>query len=420
MNKLPSALRKYMENLSESNHFNGVVLVEHKNEILLKEAFGTSSFQYNVPLTTGTKFRIGSLTKAFTAMAILILHEKGKLDIFQTIDLFFPDYRHAERITIHHLLTNTSGLYNFTDSPDYWNTTMRKQTSFEEIWMSVKDRPFNFEPGEKMNYSNTGYLVLTAIIEKVTGYTYADFIQVNILDKVGLKNTGVDNGRTIVPNLATGYTVWEDVIHTEFVDMTFPLGAYGMYSCAEDLSKWSKALTNHELIDKVLRKEMFTSFKGGYGYGWYIDIENEMASHFGDINGFVSHIVLDLNREITTIVLSNITLTPVTKISNDLMNIVLEKDQPDNFSINKAEIQDVQNLVGTYFKGSETIEISWERQDLFAIVPKMYGVPYKLRLSPIQTNQFVSDFIREKYTFSLGNRLEYVDCYGYKSVYKKF
>ncbi|PKR85011.1 serine hydrolase domain-containing protein [Heyndrickxia camelliae] len=119
-----------------------------------------------------------------------------------------------------------------------------------------------------MEYSNSGYLVLTAIIEKRSGLRYEDFLRENIFTKLGMNNSGVDTGREILKNRAEGYTVWEKIIHTEFVDMSFPQGAYGMYSTIEDLYKWSQALINSELIHRELQAEMFSAHKGGYGFGF--------------------------------------------------------------------------------------------------------------------------------------------------------
>lgn len=417
MNKIHNNLSTYMENLAGSNHFNGVVLMAQKNQILFQEAYGTSSFQYDIPMKTNTRFRIGSLTKAFTAMAILLLHKEGKLDIHQTIDGFLPDFKHAHRITIHHLLTNTSGLYNFTESPDYWETTMRKQTSLSDILLSVRDTPLNFKPGEKMAYSNTGYLVLTAIIEKTTELSYADFLQKRIFDPLGLVDTGVDDGRTVVKDLATGYTVWGDIKNAEYVDMSFPLGAYGLYSNAADLFKWARALRNFQLIDEELQRQMFSDFDQGYGYGWFIDTEKQIAGHFGDINGYVSHFALHLEEQLTVIVLSNINLTPVTKIAGDLQAIVMNQYESEEFVSTKEDPPALESISGKYSNGMETIEIGYDK-NIYAVVPKMYGVRYKLKLMPAGEARFVSDFIRELYTFS-EHSLEYVDCLGKTSVYFK-
>lgn len=404
-----------METLGSCNHFNGVVLVAQKNEVLLQEAYGFSSFQYDVPLNIDTKFRIGSLTKAFTAMAILLLHEEGKLDIHKTIDRFFPDFKDANRITIHHLLTNTSGLYNFTETPDYWETMMRKQTSLSDILWAMKDFDLNFEPGEKMAYSNTGYLVLTAIIENVTGLSYADFLQKRILDPLELTETGIDNGRTIVKDLSTGYTVWGEIKNTEYVDMSFPLGAYGMYSSATDLFKWSQALLDLHLNDANMQGQLFKGFSHGYGYGWFIDSEKHVASHFGDINGYVSHFSLNFQEDLTVIVLSNINVTPVEKISQDLTDIAINRYKSEKLVSAKDNPLPMESLAGVYSNGVTEIEIGYDQQ-LFAIVQKMYGISYKFELIPSSGNQFISDFIREIYTFT-EHSLEFVDFHGKKSIY---
>ncbi|AZU60029.1 hypothetical protein CHR53_01355 [Neobacillus mesonae] len=146
MNSKIDKLQAYMDSLAAHNYFNGAVLVAHRGEILLKKGYGSASFQYDIPNTTSTKFRIGSLTKAFTAMAIMILHEQEKLDIDQSIDTVFPDYPNGSIITVRHLLNNSSGVPSFTSTPEYWSTTMRLPATLNEVINSFKDQPLEFEP----------------------------------------------------------------------------------------------------------------------------------------------------------------------------------------------------------------------------------------------------------------------------------
>ncbi|PLS18519.1 penicillin-binding protein [Bacillus sp. M6-12] len=271
MSDMRDKLKHYMDTLGDNNHFNGTVLIGYQDRILFKGGYGSSSFQYAIPNTPETIFRVGSITKAFTAMAILLLHEQGSLNIEDTVSVFLPDFPNGDRITIHQLMTHTSGVKNFTANSDYWSTRMRLPFTLEETIDSFKEPPLGFNPGTKMDYSNSGYILLTAIIEKAAQMPYADFLKKWIFIKLGLANTGVDNGRTIIKGLATGHTVWEDVIHTSFIDMTFPLGAYGIYSCVEDLFKWSRALVKYQLLPKELQDRMFCGFEKGYGYGWAIE-----------------------------------------------------------------------------------------------------------------------------------------------------
>jgi CubicO group peptidase (beta-lactamase class C family) len=415
-----------MNALAAHNYFNGAVLVGYKGEVLLKKGYGLSSFQYDVPNTPSTKFRIGSLTKAFTAMAILKLQAKGALDLDDSINRILPDYPNGTLITVRHLLNHSSGIPNFTSTPDYWTKSMRLPADLNEIIEDFKEMSLEFTPGTDMNYNNSGYLLLTAIIEKVSGISYLDFLQKEIFDELNLADTGVDNGRTIVKSLAQGHTIWEKVIHTEYIDMSFPLGAYGMYSTVEDLYRWCQALVGNSLIDKELQNQMFTSING-YGFGWFIeDGAHKEVSHFGDINGFVNHLVVYPDEELVVIVLSNINITPVTQISSDLINIVFGK-KVEGFQPFKPVGLESEYLVGTYLNGEETLSIHFDKE-LYAVVPKMYGVPYKFKLVPIEANQekviCKSNFIHDTYTFRLIEKgipqsVELIDSYGVKKVYVK-
>ncbi|WP_269431725.1 serine hydrolase [Bacillus sp. JCM 19034] len=183
-----------------------------------------ANWEHMVPNKPTTKFRIGSLTKAFTALAIFQLHERGNLNIDDTIGTYLSNYPQGEIITIYHCLTHTAGIPNYTSFQDFWSTTMRLPFTLNELIDSFKDRPLQFAPGSKFEYSNSGYALLTAIIENVSGLTYSDYIQENICKPLGMEHTGCDDGRVVVPHLATGYSYWEKPIHPAYADLSFPLG----------------------------------------------------------------------------------------------------------------------------------------------------------------------------------------------------
>ncbi|MGV3466720.1 MAG: serine hydrolase domain-containing protein [Heyndrickxia sp.] len=400
-------LNKYMKLLDQHHYFNGAVLVAKNGEILLSQGYGLADFNYDIPNTPTTKFRIGSLTKAFTAMAILILHEQGRLSIYDSIDTILPDYPNGDLITIYHLLTHTSGIPNFTSSPEYWGKTMRLPADLAMVMETFKHMPLEFTPGEEMEYSNSGYLVLTAIIEKTVGINYEEFLKENIWNKLGMDNTGVDTGREILKNRAEGYTVWEKIIHSEFVDMSFPLGAYGMYSTIVDLYKWSQALISSELISRELQAEMFSAHKGGYGFGWFID---DVASHFGDINGFVNYFYIDISNETVVIALSNVNITPVIKVCQDLAGIANGKqvDLIEEFIIERNPLK-FEKYIGDYANDHGTISFTWKNA-LFVTTPKMYGVPYRFKLFPIKENEFKSEFLHDTYIFEVDKEGNPVTC----------
>lgn len=419
--KMKEMLKKYMDSLDQHHYFNGAVLVAKKGEILLSQGYGLADFHYDIPNTPATKFRIGSLTKAFTAMAILILHEKGRLSIYDAIDTVLPDYPNGNLITIYHLLTHASGIPNFTSSPDYWDKTMRLPANLTMIMDTFKHMPLEFNPGEKMEYSNSGYLVLTAIIEKTSGVRYEEFLKETIFSKLGMYNTGVDTGHEILKNRAEGYTVWEKIIHTEFVDMSFPLGAYGMYSSIEDLYKWSQALIDGELISSELQAEMFSAHKGGYGFGWFID---DVASHLGDINGFVNYFYLDITNETVVIALSNVNITPISKICYDLAGITKGKkvELIEEFLIERNPLE-LEKYIGEYVNDNGMISFTWKNA-LFVTVPKMYGVPYKFKILPTKENKFKSEFLHDTYIFELDEEgcpisCQLVDAHGNVEHFQK-
>ncbi|WP_099361529.1 serine hydrolase domain-containing protein [Fredinandcohnia onubensis] len=422
-------LDNYMNSLGDHGYFNGAVLVAEKGKILLSEGYGFASFQYEVPATSKTKFRIGSLSKAFTAFAILKLVEQGKLALTDTVDSFLPSYKSWRNITIHHLLSHTSGIPDFTSSPDYWSRTMRLQANLEQVLKSIKDLPLEFKPGERMEYCNTGYLVLTALIEKNSGESYSTFLEKTIFQPIGMKDSGVDDGRTIIPFLAKGHTIHKTLIHTEFIDMSFPLGAYGLYSTVEDLFKWSQALRKGNILGKELIDRMFTPYLDGYGYGWFLlDAQEKVACHSGDINGFVSDFYLYVNEDVTIIVLSNLNLTPVEKISSDLKNIVFGKDVHliETQQVNNEEF-DTTQLLGVYENENTKLTIETNgKNSLFLHAPKKYSVSYTypINLVKVENNQisYQAELLYETLLFELGNhkiKLHYIDSYGREQVLVK-
>lgn len=251
---------RWIERYEENGYLNGSILIASNENILLNKGFGMANWEHAVPNKPSTKYKIGSLTKAFTAMGIFQLHEKGKLSIDDCISKYLPNYPQGEKITIYHCLTNTTGIPNYTSFPDFWPKTMRLPMTLHELIDSFKHLELNFEPGRKFEYSNSGYTLLTAIIEKVSGMSYAEYIQENICRPLGMDNTGCDDGVEIVVDLASGYSFWEKPIHAPFADLSFPLGAYGLYSTTEDLFLWDQALKSSQLLNKELMEKMFTPF----------------------------------------------------------------------------------------------------------------------------------------------------------------
>ena len=227
---------KFVQYYVTTQNFMGTVIVARDNEILFNKGFGSANLEWDIPNSPTTKFRLGSVTKQFTAASILLLEERGKLKIDDPINKYLPDAPDAwDKITIFNLLTHTSGIPNFTNFPEYQKEQLTAHTP-KQIVDIFRDKPLDFKSGERMSYSNSGYILLGYLLEKVSGETYQDFLQKNIFDPLGMKDSGYDSNSAIIPNRASGYSPGPDgLINAGYVDMSIPLSAGALYSTTEDL-----------------------------------------------------------------------------------------------------------------------------------------------------------------------------------------
>jgi CubicO group peptidase (beta-lactamase class C family) len=188
-----------------SKKFMGSVLVARGGTVLLDKGYGFANLEWNVPNSATTKFRLGSVTKQFTAASVLLLQERGKLKVDDPVKNYMPDAPPAwDKVTIYNLLTHTSGIPNFTSFPDYASTEAVSTTP-EKLVARFRDKPLEFQPGEKWSYSNSGYVLLGFLIEKISGESYEKFVQENIFDPLGMKDSGYDSNSAIIPRRAAGY-----------------------------------------------------------------------------------------------------------------------------------------------------------------------------------------------------------------------
>jgi CubicO group peptidase (beta-lactamase class C family) len=264
-----SQVDTFLKKLSQQGLFSGSVLIARNDTILISKGYSMADRDKQVPNTPQTKFRIASITKQFTAMAILQLQQQGKLNVQDLICNYISDCPAAwKQITIHQLLTHTSGMPDLAEN-------FAPQTTPSQIVAQISSKPLDFKPGEKWSYSNAGYIVLSAIIEQVSGTRYEQFLQDHILTPLKLRDTGLDHGQAI---LATGYK--DNYSKADSFNASASAGAGGLYSTVEDLYRWDQALYTGQLISKDLLDKMFTPYaslpddpvvgKVGYGYGWFI------------------------------------------------------------------------------------------------------------------------------------------------------
>lgn len=299
---------EYLNAVSGQGRFTGSVLVARDGKVIVSKAYGLANVEFDVANTPQTKFRLGSITKQFTAAAILLLQERGKLTVQDPICKYVDNCPTAwSELTIHHVLSHTGGIPNFTSFPDYQPKMMMPVTTLEMI-ARFKDKPLEFKPGEKWNYSNSGYFLLGFIIEKAAGESYESFLQKNIFDPLKLTNTGYDHHDTIMKKRATGYSLIKNkMVNSAYLDMTQPYSAGSLYSTVEDLFLWNEALFSDKLLSAKSREMMMTPVKSNYAYGLGVQTKfgRKMVSHGGGINGFNTFIARFSDEKVTVVVLRN-------------------------------------------------------------------------------------------------------------------
>lgn len=292
------------------------VIVTENGKVILREGLGAANLELGVPVSPVTVFRVGSITKQFTAAGIMLLQEQGKLSVTDSIAKYLPDYpTHGHEITIEHLLTHTSGIMSYTNIPGYMGGgDIRRDVSTEELIDVFDDKPMEFAPGTKWNYNNSGYVLLGAIIEKVSGESYPEFIRHHISGPLGLANTHYESP-TLVPNRAAGYSADEDggYVNAGYLSMTQPFAAGSLISTVDDLASWNEALVGGKLISKESYQQMTQGFELAdgeiYPYGFGLGLGTlrgqPIIAHSGGIHGFQAYALWHPQRKLYVAVLTN-------------------------------------------------------------------------------------------------------------------
>ncbi|MBS1812419.1 MAG: serine hydrolase [Acidobacteria bacterium] len=302
---------EYLSAITKQDRFSGSVLVARDGKVLFSKGYGLANLEWDIPNSPQTKFRLGSITKQFTAASILLLQERGKLSIKAPICKYVENCPKAwEPVTIHHLLTHTSGIPSYTEvkSPDEFRLMSLQRVTPAGFVDSFKSKPLEFAVGEKMKYNNSGYFILGHIIEKISGQSYEAFLQQNIFTPLKLVNTGYDTATRILKARATGYAERDGkIINSEQMDMTIPYAAGSLYSTVEDLFAWNEALFSDKVLTAESRMAMMTVDKNNYAYGLTVNQQNnrKVVSHGGGINGFSTFLMRLPEEKVTIVVLRN-------------------------------------------------------------------------------------------------------------------
>lgn len=321
---------EYLQRAHELWNFEGAALISDGDSTLLSNGYGLANHAFGIPNTPSTKFFIGSITKQFTATAIMLLVEQGRVELDDPITEYLPDYpaETGDLITIRHLLTHTSGVPNYTDVPQV--AIDRAQSISQKALLDIfKNKPLEFEPGSSFQYSNSGYIILGAIIEQVVGESYEAFLHHEVLNKLGMFNTGYARREAGLPERAHGYSIDSDgnLVDAVPVHLSVLHTAGALYSTVEDMKLWNRALANGDLLSRRSVRRMLRPSEFGYGFGWFIDslYGHERAWHGGFLDGYNTTCDWWLDDDVCVVVFSNEDEAPVKKIARGLAAIAFDK-----------------------------------------------------------------------------------------------
>ena len=313
--------------------FDGSVLVAQAGNVIYRNGFGMADMEWNIPNAPDTKFRLGSITKQFTSMLVMQQVESGQLRLEGHLSEYLPYYRKetGDRIALRHLLTHTSGIPNYTALPHFFEDVSRNPYGVKEFVQKYCSGDLEFEPGSKYSYSNSGYFILGAILEQMTGKSYETLLHERILGPLGMKDTGYDHWVTVLPHRAVGYERSLRGFQTApYLDMSIPYSAGSLFSTVDDLYRWDQALYTEKLISAKLREMMFTPFLSDYAFGWVVKKQpigpnrapRAVIGHEGGINGFNTLITRIPEERDLVVLLNNTGGAPLEEAARGVINIL--------------------------------------------------------------------------------------------------
>jgi CubicO group peptidase (beta-lactamase class C family) len=388
------------------------VLVSRDGEVLLSKSYGNADLAHHVAATGQTKFRIGSVSKQFTAAAILKLQEDGKLNVKDPLSKFLPDFPRGDEVTVHHLLTHTSGIKSYTDKPDFYGNVAASIRP-EELIESFKNDPYDFAPGEGWHYNNSGYFLLGYIVAKVSDMSFDEYLKKQFFDPLHMNDTGVHTSTAILKHEATGYSFADGKFQKALDwDMSRAGGAGALYSTVEDLHKWNEAVFGGNVLSSETLQAAFTpvELKEGvtglrYGYGWVIDQHRGLRRivHGGGLHGFLSVLARYPDENLTVVVLHNASPAAPGINPSSLADLLAEtylwqKMKPQvQYVVNPdVDPKTYRDFVGRYNYGqSAVLIVTVEDNRLFA---QLTGQP-KFEIYPKSANEFFWKVVDATVTF---------------------
>lgn len=388
----------FLKKAQAVRQFNGSALVADRDGVVLQGGYGMANFEWQIPNAADTKFRLGSITKQFTSMLILQLVAEGKLQLDGRLTAYLPDYRAdtGNRVTITHLLAHTSGIPSYTGQPGFRPNVSRNPFGVAEFVKKHTSGDLEFEPGSKYAYNNSGYFLLGAIIEKVTGKPYEQVLRERVFEPLGMKDSGYDNSATVLPKRAAGYEpIPGGHRNAPYLDMSIPYAAGSLYSTVSDLYLWDRALYTDRLLPAELKKQMWTPVLESYAFGWAVGktkLPNgaELATirHNGGINGFSTVLVRvpetrelvvlldntsrDRMEELVTGILGILRGLPAPEPKRSIVDVLLASTEPggvgraiaryrerktNEYDLNEGEINNTGYMLLSQGKVADAVEL---------------------------------------------------------------
>jgi CubicO group peptidase (beta-lactamase class C family) len=407
---LESKIDNILSNQFKSSETGVAALVAKNGKIIYRKAFGKANLELEVNMTPENVFQIGSITKQFTSVAILMLLEEGLLSLEDEITKFIPTYpTNGKKITIHHLLTHTSGIKSYTSMQRFGEVMTIDETPLKFIDF-FKNEPMDFDPGEKYLYNNSGYFILGYIVEKVSGISYPKFIQERIFDAIDMKSSYYGSHKKLIKNRASGYQKGAEFSNAQYISLTLPYAAGSIMSNVDDMLKWQTAITSNVFLKKATIDKAFTNYtlingdKINYGYGWSINEINDVPTieHGGAIPGYLSMGVFVPSKKVYVIVFSNCGCQSPTNIALEIAALAIDKTRQGNENTINLSIEQLNTWVGTYEFDAEVLRyITLKDGQLYS---KREGSPKAFKIHPTSPNTFSFEEGFLSYFFSMKDR----------------
>ncbi|HSS21046.1 MAG TPA: serine hydrolase domain-containing protein [Pyrinomonadaceae bacterium] len=344
-----------------SSSFSGDVLVARNGKVLFDSGYGLADHERGTPVSPRTRFYIASISKSFTAAAILLLQERGKLKVSDPLNRFVPDFPNGDRITVHHLLTHTSGVPDYVRFPNFTDISQRPYSTNEVVAL-FRDKPLVFQPGERSVYSNSNYVLLAQIVEKVSGASFADFLRTNFFKPLKLNSTGQERASTrSIPGIATGYVPvgLHEVEKARYFDHSISTGAGSLYSTPQDVNRWIRALFAGKVLKLSSVEQMYKPHPDGTaGYSWTLRKlwdRDVIIENGWDGVGFAGTLMYVPKDDLTVVVLVNLNISSVAgEIANNVTAELLgEPTSPMKISREPITRDTASKLAGKYKLGDD-------------------------------------------------------------------